>query len=517
MVRAAALTLIILSFMVGQAQATRTFRVYAADNPLAYDTNGAVGLLVPGAGPETSRELALAALVRGQVENSLRGGIPPGPVRIPVSTGKPETSGPRIIVSLPRGGLQRNDSRYLVVVVGKGYHGVLVSDSTRIPGLVSIADIAPTALGEPGALRSQPDADPLATLDALGARIDRHNEARLAATLTAAAVVLILAAVAPMSALLAYASILVANLLLGATGTPALWVVVLVIAVAGAVDLPLLARTFRSNLTIGLILAGVLAVYALALGLRGEWVALSPFNPTGNERFYGIGNLLETMLLVPALAAATLLRRRLGWLAFAAVALLAFVTVAGNRFGADGGGAIVFGVGFAVLAGLLGGMRGRHLLATIAGALAVVIALLALDAATGSGSTHVSKALEGGPTGLAADLRDRIVLSWRWVERSRSATVLVALSIPAFVALVIRRLHSGTSLALAAPPLALAAAIGASLLVNDSPKDVVTAGLVGYVVMEAVMLRDRCARLSPSVGSSQGSHSSLPAAARRRK
>jgi hypothetical protein len=517
MTRAAALTLLILSFMVGQAQAMQTFHVYVGDNPLAQARNGAVGLLVPGAGPETSRELALASLVRGQVENSLRGGIPPGPVRIRVSTGEPQTSAPRIIVSLPRGGLQQNDSRYLVVVVGPGYHGLLVSDSTRIPGLVSIADIAPTALGEPGALRSQPDADPLATLDALGTRIDRHNEVGLAARLTAAVVVLILAAVAPMSALLAYAAILAANLLLGATGTPATWVVVLVIAIAGAAGGPLLARAFRSNLAIGLVLAGVLAAYALALGLRGEWVALSPFNPTGNERFYGIGNLLETMLLVPALAAATLLRRRLGWLAFAAVALLAFVTVAGNRFGADGGGAIVFGVGFAVLAGLLGGLRGRRLLATIAGALAVVVALLALDAATGSASTHVSRALDGGPAGLAADLRDRIVLSWRWIERSRTATVLVALSVPALVALVVRRLRSGTALALAAPPLALAAAIGASLLVNDSPKDVATAGLIGYVVMEAVMLRGQCAPFWPSFRSSPGSRSSLPAAAQRQK
>jgi len=69
---------------------------------------------------------------------------------------------------------------------------------------------------------------------------------------------------------------------------------------------------------------------------------------------------------------------------------------------------------------------------------------------------------------------------------------------------------------LTADQLAFAAALATSLVVNDSPNDVLTAGLVGYVVVEAVMLRDRCAALSPSPGSSPGSPSSLQVAARPR-
>ena len=51
---------------------------------------------------------------------------------------------------------------------------------------------------------------------------------------------------------------------------------------------------------------------------------------------------------MPALVGAALLPAAAGG-PLRASALLAFVTIAGSRFGADGGGAIVLGVGFAVL------------------------------------------------------------------------------------------------------------------------------------------------------------------------
>jgi hypothetical protein len=81
------------------------------------------------------------------------------------------------------------------------------------------------------------------------------------------------------------------------------------------------------------------------------------------------------------------------------------------------------------------------------------------------------------------------------------------------VVLVIRVIRTDAPMTRRALPLAFAAALATSLLVNDSPNDVLTAGLVGYVVVEAVMLRDRCAVLSPSPGSSPASRSSLPDAA----
>ena len=118
-----------------------------------------------------------------------------------------------------------------------------------------------------------------------------------------------------------------------------------VIGFAIAVGAPLLARVAQSAEAVGFILVGVVLAYLVALGLDGASVALSPLGPTQNSRFYGVSNLLETLLLVPALAGAALLTRRFGWPAFAGVALVTLLAVAGDRFGADGGGAIVLGVG----------------------------------------------------------------------------------------------------------------------------------------------------------------------------
>jgi hypothetical protein len=101
---------------------------------------GAVGLLVPGAGPEVIADSARAALARGKVRNSLRGGTPEGEPVIELSEGELPAEGPAIVLGLPEGGEQPNDRRYPIAVLGE--RGLLVSDSTRIPGLVSIVDVA---------------------------------------------------------------------------------------------------------------------------------------------------------------------------------------------------------------------------------------------------------------------------------------------------------------------------------------------------------------------------------------
>jgi len=150
MARLAAFVLVLFALTAGQANAvSRGFNVYVVDGQIPAGAEGAMGLLVPGAGPETSRELALASLLRGEAQNSLRGDLPLSGQEIVLTPlfGDPPKP-PYILVSLPKGGTQKNDKRYRVLVVAPGYRGILVSDSTRIPGLVSIADIAPTALGE---------------------------------------------------------------------------------------------------------------------------------------------------------------------------------------------------------------------------------------------------------------------------------------------------------------------------------------------------------------------------------
>ena len=60
--------------------------------------------------------------------------------------------GPVIVVGLPPATSAPNDRRYPIAVIGRGYHGLLMSSLTRVPGLVSIADVARTALQTPHAL-----------------------------------------------------------------------------------------------------------------------------------------------------------------------------------------------------------------------------------------------------------------------------------------------------------------------------------------------------------------------------
>jgi hypothetical protein len=495
MARTVALALAFLTILVGEAQAT-TFRVVVVpgldvEELAQLEDTAAVGLLVPGAGPETSAELARAALVRGEVRNSLRDGLPVGPPLIAVETSTLLPAAPAIVLALPEGGEQANDRRYPVAVIGAGFDGLLVSDSTRIPGLVSIADIAPTALGREDGLSSEASADPTEDLLDLDRRISENNDSRLPATLLAAALILVLAFVWPRAALLGFATGLAANLVLGVAGVSQPWVVLVVVGLAVAVGAPLLATVLRSSFAVGAALVGVLAAYLLVLGVDGPSVALSPLGPTQNARFYGISNLLETLFLVPAFAGASLLARRFGAVGFAVAALVAFVLVTGSRFGADGGGAIVLAAGFALLAVLLAAARPVAVAITGAAALGLVVVIIALDAATG-GSSHVTRALEGGPGGLLSDLGERIELSFARLGANPFVAVLVAVGVALLVVLVVRTLRSDAPLAARAAPLALAAAVGVSLIVNDSPNDVVLGGLVGYLAVERGMLPRRC-------------------------
>jgi hypothetical protein len=523
MARTAALVLAFLALMAGPAQSsaqlgTTTFEVVVVpgltlDDLEAFQDRGAVGLLNPGAGPETSGALARAALARGEVRNSLRGGLPEGPALLTPTGGElGAADGPAIYLGLPEGGLQPNDRRYPILVVGPGYEGLLTSESTRIPGLVSVADVAPTALGRDDALGAKAAADPVDELRRVDERIDENNEARLTATILVCALVLALALVAPRAAVPGFAAVLLANLALGIAGVSGFWPVLVSFAVAVLLGGAILAAVLRSELALGSFLVGVLAAYLLAFGIDGTTVALSPLGPTQNSRYFGLSNLLETMLLVPALVGAALLYRVLGWAAFAGTALLAFVAIAGNRFGADGGGAIVLAAGFAILAVLLAGGGRREFALAAAGALVLALGLIGLDAATG-GSSHVTSALADGPLGLGGDLVERVELSWERATASWGVGLAVVLLLAALMILVVRTLRRPEPLDQLAVPLSFAAAIGVSLIVNDSPTDVLLVGVTGYAAVAADMLRPRWPAAFSSSSSSALWSSSPPAAA----
>ena len=92
-----------------------------------------------------------------------------------------------IYVTLPPPGRpSHNTRRYPIAIIGGGYRGVLHSDTTRIPGLVSIADVAPTAValaqGKTPVIRWREPATPatgvVADLDHQAPRRTRHAHRR---------------------------------------------------------------------------------------------------------------------------------------------------------------------------------------------------------------------------------------------------------------------------------------------------------------------------------------------------
>ncbi len=414
-----------------------------------YAGRAALGLLVPGAGPEVTREGALSALLRGKLEHDLLGGVARGEPLIRLG----EPGGPEILVSLPPPGRSRNDRRYPIALLGE--RGLLTSDSTRIDGLVSVTDIAT------GRLRVVPSADPVAELNRLNTRIDRNDRWKLPLTIALLALVIALALVRPRLAL----RLLLVGLALNLWLTP--WLAAL--TALAALALPL-----------GWACAALLAAYLASMGLDAGTVALSPYGPSQSGRFYGIDNLLETMLLVPALVGAALLGRR-----GIAVAVLALVAVGGNRFGADGGGLLVLAVGLLVLALRLRGARPTpRLVAAVAlGAMALALALLGLDALTG-GESHVTRAVGDGPGALVSDVGDRLELS---VRRTLSGPGPLGVVLAGGALLVALGLRSPRR------PLldARLAALAVSLLVNDSPGDVVAVGVAAAILLARFHLPDR--------------------------
>ena len=400
---------------------------------------GAVGLVVPDAGPRTSAERARASLLCGEVINVLRGRRPEcAEPLVRIGDGSA-----RIALELPRGGSQPNDRRYPVVL--RGASGLLTSDSTRIPGLVSIAD-----LGQ-GRLRTVPSSDPAGYLRRLDEQITENAYARIRGALLVAGILAALALVAPRAAVAGFVAVLAANLALGAAGVSSLWAVMLTLGLAAAAGAPLLSRLPLVPLSLA-----VVAAYLGALAADGTWVSLSPLGPSQNGRFFGLSNLLETLLLVPALVGAS--KRA----TFLPGAVLAIVTVAGSSFGADGGGAVVLLVAFAVLAVRLFG------LALTVPAVGALVAATALAIVVGP-STHVTGAGGGA-------IPDRIRLSLERLADDWLSAAVTAASVAAIALLVLR----GPRRLL---PLALAAAIATSLIVNDSPSEVAVGGLVGYLAL----------------------------------
>ena len=456
------LSIVALALLATAAPAAAAQDVYVlvitGDQPAALLGRGATGLYVPGQGLYVSREEALERL----------GPLPQQPCG---AIGQCEFE---LFVSVPTLGPQRNDTRYEVTILGNGYRGILVSDRTRIPGLVSISDIRDTVealeAGRDPPLQWRESKHPLEELRELDERLSdaRAAQGPATVTLTLALIVLVALALLTRSALLARGALLyplaAIALALGASALHQVGPFMTTAVVLAAVPLALVAAA-RVPLTLAV--PAFLTGYGLVLALSPETnalMAIGPY-PWSGSRFYGVNNQIETLLLGPALVAGILLR---GW-RLIALALLSLVVVGASNTGADGGGILVFATGFAVLAVLLHG-RARAIPLALLGVAALGLAFVGVDALAG-GSSHVIDAVSRGPEELFDTFHER-------AERS----VSIATSTGWQLAILAGGLAVLVYFATLKPRLpvvdAFLVAIAVSLVVNDSPTKVAGYGAI---------------------------------------
>jgi hypothetical protein len=475
--------LVLFAALAGPAQAARVaVLVVPPFDPAVYAQRGAVGLFVPGSGETASRKAALASLVRGKVEPSTLGGVPSGKPLISLAR---RPAAVTIYVALPPPGKHANTKRYPVAIVGGGYHGILVSRSTRIRGLVSIADIADgertrrgQAAGDPRPRRRPGGNAPRSAQLANDAHAPRPavgdpdpGRLRVGGALLAVG---FRSPYLGRAGVLAAPGVLAASLMLSALGVSKVSTVVLLLA-ALTVGGALLVGSPRPLLPWALVALVVAYLVVFTAWPEVNSLAAIGARPDGGGRFYGAGNLTETVLLTVSLAAAALLGRR----AILPILALTLLTVGWSRAGADGGGIVVLLVAFGVLAARMYRVRPtpRRVGLAFAAACLAVAALVGLDAVTG-GSSHVTRAFRTGPVSLAEELGHRIHISAASIGSGWSEAAVFAVSIAALVVLATRRPHFPAGDA-------LLAGVAVSLLVNDSPGDVASAGALSYAVLWA--------------------------------
>ena len=440
---------------------------------------GAVGLLRPAYGPTTNRRRALAELVRGTEVSARLGGVPKGKPQI--NTNKaPVYPGCKncIVVQLPpRGRPIPNDRLYRIAVIGGGYHGLLTSPTTHIPGLVSIVDIAPTDLGgRPATSMASTPSEPMDSLGRLS-RLDHaigaNNRLKFAALFILAGVLLALALLGLRAAVTAVPAALLVNLALGMGQVSNEVLLCAALSAGTALVAFALARFCRSESALLALYGGVVALYAFVMVTRPEWQAVNPFGPTQNSRFWGIGNQVETLLLAPLLAGAFLARRRFGIVGFAVFGVFGLFVMTDNRLGADGGGAIALGVALAVLGTRLFKLGARGFVGLLASAAFAVLWIVSSGLAE-PGPNHLRSAFSDHGAGLLSSLESRLPLAylpalhaWQLV-----APLLFVLAVAFTLAWRFARQPSTRDLLLA-----FGVAIVTSLLVNDSAAYELTAGI----------------------------------------
>jgi hypothetical protein len=340
-----------------------------------------------------------------------------------------------IAIAEPTG---KSDEPVPIGITGSGFHGNLTSDSTRTDGYVLSTDVAPTILerlgldvpsqmsGQP--IRAEGSVDP-AAIESLAGRMDVISSRRgpvialnVAIWLAALALVALLsrgrrarAAVRLVGLSIVYLPLV---LLLGAALEPGEASERLLVLLAPPLLAVLTLVALRGYRALAVASALTVLAYAADVIAGSPLTSLSLLgpNPGLGVRFYGIGNELEALLAVLAVAGtgaaltgfATPGPRAKAAVTFILVGLVAAVVFAAGRFGADVGAAIVFPVGAAVAAVAITGRDRRiSLLAIVAAPFAVLGLLALIDLLSGANAHLTRSVLDAGGLGDLADVAQR--------------------------------------------------------------------------------------------------------------
>jgi hypothetical protein len=329
-----------------------------------------------------------------------------------------------------------------LAVAGTGFGGMLRSASTRTPGYVLSTDLAPTILAHFGIPRpaqmtglrirsgGEVDFDALAELEGRYRQVgERKGTAMLFPLL---AWLLIAGSVAAFggrrlaaraASLLCVSVILLPSaLLLTAAISPSSLVesaIAGLLPVAVALLLMRMLSGWQALAAACAITVGGFAVDLVA-GLSLTPRAVIGPNPGLGARFYGIGNELESTLMIltsvgtgAAIQAWTPgIERRRAAVFFLAAGLAGTVTFASGRFGADVGAAIIFPLAAVVGAAVAAGRPRLIWLGAVAAAACVVLLALA-DTLTGGETHFVRSIFDGGSTdSVLGVLGHRLEATW---------------------------------------------------------------------------------------------------------
>lgn len=364
----------------------------------------------------------------------------------------------------------RSGDQLAIAIAGPGFRGMLQSPSTRTDGYLLATDIAPTVLTHfrlpvPGAMTGLPvqsggeiDYAHLQELEGRYEQVGKRRGAALAVPLLLWAVIVagvILASrgrmARPAVSLLCLAVILLPVVLLfTAAISPSLAVeraIATVLPVAVAIGLLRRVPGYGALAWACALTVIPYGIDMLAGSVLTPRAVIGP-NPGLGARFYGIGNELESTLMIltsvgvgaglTAIAAGrTRFDRKTAARAFIAAGIVATVTFAAGRFGADVGAAIVFPVAAVVGATLA---LGRPRLAWLAGlaALGALVAVALVDLTTG-GETHFLRSVLGGGSGESFGdvLRHRLEATGE--SFTRTSRIPVTVSAFLLIALAIRK------------------------------------------------------------------------------